>query len=75
MNSYTYNFFYLGKFWKAPELIENSELPLTKETDVYSYSIIMYEICTRGDPYQIETEQGEWEPRGTYLFIISSYFV
>ena len=36
----------------APELIKGLAKP-TEESDVYSFSVILIEIATRGDPYQV----------------------
>jgi class 3 adenylate cyclase len=37
--------------WKAPELLASNTKKPTKESDVYSYGIILSEIVTREDPY------------------------
>ncbi len=42
----------VGTFlWMAPEVAEGKEY--TSKADVYSYGIIMYEILTRQEPYEV----------------------
>jgi len=43
----------LGTFqWLAPEIIDNQSLPIYDErSDVYSFAMVLYEICSRGIPY------------------------
>jgi len=38
----------------------------TKEADIYSYAIIMYEISTRDDPYSLEMIESKLQPQGKY---------
>ena len=39
--------------WTAPEfLVKNAPTEKTKAADVYSYGIILKEICVRNDPYE-----------------------
>lgn len=59
------------KFWRAPELLVNRELPCTKESDIYSYGIILSEICTRDDPYRAEMDKFEYEPSGKYIYFLN----
>ena len=54
----------LEHFWWSPERLLDRDLPLTKECDIYAYGIIMYEICTRGDPYDLDMEMNQMEPTG-----------
>ena len=53
-------------FWTAPEfLVNNQQNERTKAGDVYSYGIIMKEICSRCDPY----EEASLSPTGTNVLI------
>lgn len=36
--------------WMAPEVIE--DLKLSKKSDVYSYGVVIWEICTRQRPFE-----------------------
>ena len=41
-----------GAFWMAPEILRS--YPLTKASqpgDVYGFAIILYEMCSRNEPY------------------------
>ena len=45
-------FFVIGLLWTAPEFLsKNATASKSKSGDVYSYGIILQEICTRTDPY------------------------
>ena len=50
--------------WTAPEfLVKNAPTEKTKAADVYSYGIILKEICVRNDPYEDSclTPNGKYE--------------
>ena len=42
----------------------NKELEPSREADIYSYAIILYEISVRADPYFYETADMSMTPRG-----------
>ena len=44
--------------WMAPEVIENKDYSI--KADVYSYGIIIWEICARKTPYGDMTQQQIW---------------
>ncbi|XP_066915362.1 atrial natriuretic peptide receptor 1-like [Clytia hemisphaerica] len=54
---------YKKQFWKAPERISNHGLAPSKEGDIYSYGIILYEISVRDDPFHYDMEQSDLQPR------------
>lgn len=56
----------LEKLWRAPELLD-SEFLATKEGDVYSFGIIMYEIMTRSDPYYLHSTLTEGNRNKLFL--------
>lgn len=61
-------FFLLEMLWVAPELLPLTVIPGTPATqkgDVYSFSIILEEIITRGGPY--EAARQFLEPHGSNL--------
>ena len=38
--------------WIAPEILRNHpSREITQSADVFSFSIILYEMCTRSEPY------------------------
>ena len=42
-------------FWTAPEILRtSSQWKPTQPGDVYSFAIILYEMCTRSEPYTQE---------------------
>jgi len=45
-----------GKLWTAPEILRQNNPPRrgTQRGDVYSYSIICYEIMMRTEPYNFD---------------------
>jgi len=53
-----------GKLWTAPEILRENNPPRrgTQRGDVYSYSIICYEIMMRTEPYNFDNIT----PRGTH---------
>lgn len=55
---------FLEKFWWSPERLEDRQSPPNKESDIYAYGIILYELYTRGDPYSLEMENDDMQPRG-----------
>jgi len=59
-------FVYTGKLWTAPEILRENNPPRrgTQRGDVYSYSIICYEIMMRTEPYNFDNIT----PRGTYIY-------
>ena len=43
-------------FWAAPECLSGD--PVTKEADVYSFGVIIYEVLSRSEPYKGEEWSG-----------------
>lgn len=66
-------YFCLENFWRAPERLINRELEATREADIYSYAIILYEISVRADPYFIETADMSMTPRGQNSLLMNMY--
>jgi len=58
----------VGKLWTSPEILrENFPPPRgTQRGDVYSFSIICFEIMMRSEPYSFD----HMTARGTYVTII-----
>lgn len=48
-----------GKLWIAPEHLRQSECLTSREGDVYSFGIIVYEIVSRQEPYENELDNLE----------------
>lgn len=59
------------KFWWSPERLEDRQSPPNKESDIYAYGIILYELYTRGDPYSLEMENDDMQPRDVIEFVKS----
>lgn len=57
--------FILGFFWTAPELLELARPPLegTPKGDVYSFAIILHEMCYRKGTFYVENED-DLSPEG-----------
>ena len=61
--------FYIEDLWRAPELLSNRETPATKETDIYSYGLIMYEIMTRDDIFGTQLSEDGMSVEGNHKFV------
>ena len=42
----------LELLWKAPEILRNNSQEPTKEGDIYSSSMVLFEITTRNTPFE-----------------------
>lgn len=50
--------YYRSLFWKSPELLRDPNIYGTQKGDIYSFAIILYEICGRKGPFGSQ----EYEP-------------
>ena len=69
-----HSFISLGDFTRAPELLADYRLPPTEASDVYSYSIILYEICTRLEPFELVIRDMEISPTGNRCLLSKSFY-
>ena len=55
---------FIELLWRAPEVLRNSNVDPTREGDIYSAGIVMYEIITRNGPFENERldigTDGKW---------------
>lgn len=68
--------YYRSLFWKAPELLRDSNTPSVKgsqKADVYAFAIILYEIIGRKGPFG----PTGYEPKGivqiSFYFLLNSF--
>ncbi|KAI8507873.1 Nitrogen permease regulator 2 [Branchiostoma belcheri] len=67
---------YVGKLWTAPELLR-MELHVpggTQRGDVYSFGIILQEICVRNGTFYVETEEEDLSPKDIIMKLKKEYF-
>lgn len=43
--------YYRSQFWKAPEILRNSNIYGSQKADIYAFAIIMYEVIGRKGPF------------------------
>ncbi|XP_066273633.1 atrial natriuretic peptide receptor 1-like [Branchiostoma lanceolatum] len=68
--------FYAGKLWTAPELVRiDVQVPCgTQRGDVYSFGIILQEICVRNGTFYVETEEEDLSPKDIIMKLKKEYF-
>ena len=50
--------------WSAPELLTDAKCVATKECDMYSYGMILYEILTRENIFGVEARETQLAVEG-----------
>ena len=55
---------YTKNLWRAPELLNDPKCGVTKECDLYSYAMILYEIQTRKSIFSIEAKERQFSADG-----------
>ncbi|XP_078662151.1 atrial natriuretic peptide receptor 1-like [Branchiostoma floridae x Branchiostoma belcheri] len=68
--------FYASKLWTAPELLRMEvHVPGgTQRGDVYSFGIILQEICVRNGTFYVETEEEDLSPKDIIVKLKKEYF-
>ena len=54
--------FVSGMLWSAPEILRRGSQAITAKSDVFSFAIILHEVCSRQPPWGA----GPFDPKGAH---------